>query len=118
MPKLSDCAITIKCSVFRGTHGALCTHRCKDLSCQTLLHCHVTLSCQQDSIKDYRFLSVLHCWTIPVHIDQTSGTWTRQRHQLIHFIRPSLLLGVFSFDSKTRPPIAKDCLQVHPPLQY
>src|SRR5712671_1898724 len=80
-------------------------------------YCHVTLSRQQDSIKDYHFLSVLHCWMIPVHIDQTSRTRTRERHQLIRFIEPPSLSVIFPFDTKTRSLIAKDCLQVHPPLQ-
>src|SRR5712675_2436880 len=63
----------------------------------------------KDSIKDYRFLSVLHRWTIPVHIDQTSRTRTRQQYQLICFIKPPSLSVVFPFDSKAIPPIVKDC---------
>jgi len=82
-------------------HGALCTHCHKDLLHQTLLYRHLTLSHQQDSIKDHCFLSIFHCQVPPAYkelISRTLSDKTVSKFILHHRVEVDLegnLLGAF-----------------------
>ena len=51
----------------------------------------------KDSIKDYCFLSVLHRWTIPVYIDQTSRTRTKTKTLVDTLYQTILNIGRLPF---------------------